>query len=40
MASELVKIDTPEWMLDLFKAIDTLDFSDGSGFEIFADDIT
>ena len=26
-------------MLDLFKAIDTLDMSDASGFSIFADDI-
>jgi hypothetical protein len=39
MSSSLTKIDTPQWMLDLFKAIDTLDMSEGSGFKIFADDI-
>lgn len=40
MTGKLVKIDTPEWMLKLFKAIDELDFSAGGGFEIFADDVT
>lgn len=40
MSNELVKIDTPKWMLDLFKAIDTLDLSEDGGFSVFADDIT
>ena len=30
---------TPQWMLDLFKAIDSLDTSPASGFAIFADDV-
>ena len=33
------KIDTPQWMLDLFKSIDDLDTSENSGFRIFANDI-
>lgn len=37
--NELKKIDTPQWMLDLFKAVDALDFSEGSGFSLFTDDI-
>lgn len=32
-------VETPQWMLDLFKAIDALDMSPTSGFAIFADDI-
>ena len=39
MTGQLTKIDTPEWMLDLFKSIDDLDTSEDSGFRIFADDI-
>jgi hypothetical protein len=40
MAHEFTKIDTPQWMLDLFKSIDDLDTSEDSGFRIFARDIT
>ena len=40
MADQLKKIDTPQWMLDLFKAIDTLELSADGGFSIFADDVT
>jgi hypothetical protein len=37
---EMMKlVETPQWMLDLFKAIDTLDMSPTSGFAVFADDI-
>ncbi len=37
---ELIKkIDTPKWMVDLFAAIDALDFAEGSGFSIFTDDV-
>ena len=32
-------VTTPTWMLDLFKAIDTLDVSPTSGFAVFADDV-
>lgn len=39
MAPTFSKIDTPQWMLDLFKSIDELDTSDASGFKIFADDV-
>jgi hypothetical protein len=39
MTNGLQEIDAPAWMLDLFKAIDTLDMSEGSGFKVFADDI-
>jgi hypothetical protein len=39
MTDSLHEIDAPAWMLDLFKAIDTLDMSEGSGFKVFADDI-
>ncbi len=39
MTGQLTKIDTPQWMLDLFKSIDNLDTSKNSGFRIFADDI-
>ncbi|MGA3318684.1 MAG: hypothetical protein ABSC64_19885 [Candidatus Korobacteraceae bacterium] len=38
--NEMMKsVETPQWMLDLFKAIDTLDMSATSGFSVFADDI-
>jgi hypothetical protein len=40
MADHLEKIETPQWMLDLFKAIDTLELSPDGGFSIFADDVT
>ena len=39
MSDEFKRIDTPQWMLDLFKSIDDLDTSEGSGFRIFADDV-
>lgn len=39
MSDQFKKIDTPQWMLDLFKAIDSLDMSENSGFRIFAEDI-
>ncbi len=39
MHEEIKKIDTPQWMLDLFKAIDALDFSDSGGFSLFTKDI-
>ena len=39
MTNELKEIETPQWMLDLFKSIDDLDTSATSGFRIFADDI-
>lgn len=39
MNSELTQVPTPEWMLSLFEAIDTLDTSESSGFQIFADDV-
>lgn len=32
-------VETPKWMLELFKAIDELDVSPTSGFAIFADGI-
>lgn len=32
-------VAAPQWMLDLFKAIDALDMSSTSGFSVFADDI-
>ena len=42
-SSEQVKqveeIEAPQWMVDLFKSIDELDFSESSGFQIMADDI-
>jgi hypothetical protein len=37
--NQLTEIETPQWMLELFKAIDTLDMSPSSGFKVFADDI-
>jgi hypothetical protein len=33
------KVEAPQWMVDLFKAIDELDFSPSSGFKILSDDI-
>jgi hypothetical protein len=39
MPNSFTKIDTPQWMLALFKSIDDLDVSEDSGFRIFADDI-
>jgi hypothetical protein len=40
MKHELIqKIDTPQWMLDLFKAIDALDFSENGGFSLFTEDV-
>jgi hypothetical protein len=39
MTDEFKEIETPQWMLDLFKSIDDLDTSATSGFRIFADDI-
>jgi hypothetical protein len=40
MPDELKQIETPQWMLDLFKAIDTLDTSEDGGFKIFDENIT
>jgi hypothetical protein len=40
MTDQFKKIDTPRWMLELFKSIDDLDLSENSGFRIFADDVT
>ncbi|TDQ19297.1 hypothetical protein DFQ04_1118 [Algoriphagus boseongensis] len=37
---KLIKVETPAWMLDLFKALDALDTSDNSGFKIFDENIT
>lgn len=39
MDQMMKSVETPQWMLDLFKAIDALDMSPTSGFAIFADDI-
>jgi hypothetical protein len=39
MTEKLTEIDTPAWMLELFKAIDALDFDPNGGFKIFADDV-
>ncbi len=39
MHEELKKIETPQWMLDLFKAIDALDFSKKAGFSLFTEDV-
>ena len=40
MADHFQQIDTPAWMLELFKSIDDLSLSEDGGFRIFADDIT
>jgi len=39
MENKLTAIAAPEWMLRLFQSIDELDFSEGSGFQIFAEDV-
>jgi hypothetical protein len=39
MDLQIEKVEPPQWMVDLFKAIDELDFSPSSGFEILTDDI-
>lgn len=39
MSEEIRKIETPQWMLELFKAIDALDFSEDAGFSLFTDDV-
>ena len=39
MHDEIQKIETPQWMLDLFKAIDALDFSENAGFSLFTKDV-
>jgi len=39
VSKSLTNIDTPQWMLDLFKAIDELNFAADGGFSIFADDV-
>jgi hypothetical protein len=40
MPDNFEKIETPQWMLELFKSIDELNTAEDSGFRIFADDIT
>jgi hypothetical protein len=39
MDNGLKKIDTPKWMLELFRSIDELDTSEESGFRIFDDNV-
>jgi hypothetical protein len=39
MHEEMKKIETPQWMLDLFNAIDALDFSENAGFSLFTEDV-
>jgi hypothetical protein len=39
MHEEIQKIETPQWMLNLFKAIDALDFSENAGFSLFTEDV-
>jgi hypothetical protein len=39
MADQLQQIETPAWMLELFKSIDDLNLSEDGGFRFFADDI-
>jgi hypothetical protein len=39
MSDSFKEIDPPAWMLKLFASIDALDMSEGSGFEIFGDNI-
>jgi hypothetical protein len=39
MDQMMKSVAAPQWMLDLFKAIDALDMSPTSGFAVFADDI-
>ena len=40
MTDHFTKIDTPQWMLELFKSIDVLNTAEDSGFRVFADDVT
>jgi hypothetical protein len=40
MTGSFQKIDTPSWMLELFKSIDELNTAEDSGFRVFADDVT
>ena len=39
MSDKLTEIETPQWMLDLFKAIDSLDMSATSGINILDQNI-
>ena len=39
MADNFKQIETPQWMLELFKSIDELDTSEDSGFRIFDDNV-
>ena len=39
MTDKLTEIETPQWMLDLFKAIDSLDMSAASGINILDQNI-
>jgi len=39
MDLQIEKVEPPRWMVGLFKAIDELDFSPSSGFNIMTDDI-
>jgi hypothetical protein len=39
MADLMQKIEPPSWMLNMFKAIDTLDMSPTSGFSAFDDNL-
>lgn len=39
MNKEMKKIDSPEWLINLFTSIDNLDFSDESGFYILRDSV-
>ena len=39
MDNAFQKIDTPSWMVELFKSIDELDMSEASGLSILASDI-
>jgi hypothetical protein len=39
MSDSFKEIDPPAWMLKLFASIDALEMSEGSGFEIFDDNI-
>lgn len=39
MTEKLTEIETPQWMLDLFKAIDSLDMSGTSGINILDQNI-
>lgn len=39
MKDKLMKIDTPEWMLEFFKSVDDLDTTENSGFRILANEV-